>query len=75
MADPLWTTADIQKLKEAVASGALSVSYDGPPARSITYQSLASMRALLAEMVAQVSDAAGTRSKHRYAAHKKGFYP
>jgi hypothetical protein len=30
-----WTQADIDKLKAAVASGALTVSYDGPPRRSI----------------------------------------
>jgi hypothetical protein len=53
MAD-IWTQADIDKLKSAVASGVLTVSYAGPPARLITYQSLVEMRKLLAEMVRQV---------------------
>lgn len=73
MADPIWTEADITKLKEAVGSGVLTVKYAGPPAREITYQSLASMRSLLAEMVAAVRGAAGTRPSFRYAATRKGF--
>jgi hypothetical protein len=58
MATPLWTQADIDTLKAAVASGILTVSYAGPPARMITYQSLAAMRALLAEMVQSVNGTA-----------------
>jgi hypothetical protein len=69
----IWTQADIDALKAAVASGVLTVSYAGPPQRTITYQSLAAMRSLLAEMVAEVSDAAGTRRSYRLAAHRKGF--
>jgi hypothetical protein len=46
----MWTQADIDRLKEAVASGILTVRYDGPPGRTITYQSLGEMRSLLAEM-------------------------
>ncbi len=71
----IWTDADIIALKTAVASGILTVSYDGPPKRLQTYQSLSEMRALLAEMVAQVGDAAGTRKHYRLATHRKGFYP
>ena len=73
MADPIWTETDITRLKEAVASGVLSVRYDGPPGRTVTYQSLAEMRKLLAEMVVSVRGAAGTRSTFRYAATRKGF--
>lgn len=54
-----WTQEDIDTLKAAVASGVLSVSYAGPPSRTITYQSLKDMRELLAEMEASVSAAAG----------------
>jgi hypothetical protein len=64
-----WTQADIDKLKAAISSGVLSVSYAGPPARSITYQSLAEMRALLAEMTASV----GGGSTYRLATTRKGL--
>ena len=49
-----WTQADIDSLKAAIASGVMSVSYAGPPARSIMYQSLRQMRELLAEMIRDV---------------------
>jgi len=68
MADT-WTQADIDKLKAAIASGVLTVSYAGPPARSTTYQSLPEMRKLLAEMIGQVSGA----PRFRRAAFSKGF--
>lgn len=68
-----WTQAEIDSLKAAVASGVLSVSYDGPPRRTVVYQSLAAMRDLLSEMIADVATAAGTRVRTRYATHKKGF--
>lgn len=64
-----WTDADLQALKAAVASGVLQVTYDGPPRRSITYQSLSEMRALLAEMNRQVTSA----PTHRYAKFRRGF--
>lgn len=66
-----WTQADIDKLKVAVASGVLSVKYDGPPAREVTYQSLGAMRSLLAEMIRQVN---GTTTFRR-ASFSKGFDP
>lgn len=65
----VWTEDDIAKLKKAVASGVLTVSYAGPPARTITYQSLESMRKLLAEMLGQVRG----RTAYRHVAFKKGF--
>ena len=70
MATPIWTQADIDTLKAAIAKGVLSVSYAGPPARSITYQSLAEMRSLLADMVRSVN---GGGAKFRRVAFKKGF--
>ena len=57
-----WTQADVDTLKAAIASGVLSVSYAGPPARSMTYQSLDAMRAALAEMIRDVN---GTTSYRR----------
>lgn len=73
MADPIWTQADIDALKAAVATGVQSVTYAGPPSRTVTYQSLAEMRKLLAEMVASVRGAAGTRTTYRLASSRKGF--
>ena len=73
MADPLWTQADIDALRAAVATGVRSVTYSGPPERTVVYHSLAEMRSLLAEMVAAVRGAAGTRPVSRYAGTRKGF--
>ena len=64
-----WTQADIDALKVAIASGVLSVSYAGPPTRTITYQSLDAMRSLLAEMVRQVN----STPAYRRVAFSKGF--
>ena len=68
-----WTSADVTALETAVKTGVLTVSYDGPPKRTITYQSLSEMRALLAEMRADVANAAGTRHNRRLAKTSKGF--
>jgi hypothetical protein len=67
-----WTEADLAALRAAVASGIQTVAYDGPPRRSITYQSLAEMRSLLASMQADVSSAAGT-PRYRFVTTRKGF--
>lgn len=72
MADT-WTQADVDALKAVIAAGVLTVSYNGPPARTVTYQSLAEMRSLLAEMIAQVANTAGTRSTYKLMGHRKGF--
>lgn len=50
----IWTQTDVDNLKAAVAQGILTVRYDGPPGRTVTYQSLGAMRDLLASMVADV---------------------
>lgn len=63
-----WTESDVTTLRAAVASGVLTVRYDGPPARMITYQSLAEMRSLLAEMQRDVSP----RPRSRVARIRKG---
>jgi hypothetical protein len=67
-----WTQTDVDALKAAVASGILTVTYDGPPRRSITYQSLDAMRGLLASMQQDVRGAAGETS-YRLMATRKGF--
>jgi hypothetical protein len=69
----VWSQEDIDALKEAVKSGVLSVEYAGPPARRITYQSLAQMRDLLAEMVAEVQTTAGSGKKVRLAKFRSGL--
>jgi hypothetical protein len=71
MADPTWTQADIDKLKIAISSGVLMVTYAGPPQRSVQYQSLAAMRALLAEMVGQVNGS----PRFTRVSFNKGFDP
>jgi hypothetical protein len=68
-----WTQEDVDKLKAAVASGILTVRYDGPPGRTITYQSLSEMRALLASMEQDVAREAGTATSYRLAATRKGL--
>jgi hypothetical protein len=68
----IWIQADIDTLKAALKSGVLSVTYSGPPSRSVTYQSLSEMRKLLAEMVADVAQQAG-RASYRLAKTSKGF--
>jgi hypothetical protein len=72
MTTATWTQSDIDTLKTAIASGVLSVNYAGPPARSVTYQSLEAMRSLLAEMRAAVAAASG-RPRVTYAKTSKGF--
>lgn len=64
-----WTQTDIDALKAAIATGALSVSYAGPPARSITYRSLAEMQTILAQMEGSVNG--GT--PYRLGATRKGL--
>jgi hypothetical protein len=64
-----WTQEEIDALKAAIASGVLNVTYAGPPQRSVTYQNLAEMRALLAEMNRQVTEA----PSYRRVQFSKGF--
>lgn len=70
---PIWTQADLDTLKSAVASGVLTVIYDGPPRRQVTYQNLTEMRRLLSEMVADVGRTAGTGTAYRLVSTSKGL--
>lgn len=67
-----WTQADVDTLSAAVGSGILTVQYDGPPKRLITYQSISQMEALLGKMVNQVAAAAG-RSGFIFIGTSKGL--
>lgn len=67
-----WTQADIDEIKRAMATGALSVSYAGPPARTVTFRSLAEMQALLAQMQQEVNGSSSL-TNYRLAATKKGL--
>lgn len=69
----VWTQDDVDRLKAAISGGVLSVTYSGPPSRTVTYQNLDSMRSLLAEMIADVETTAGRRSTYKLAATRKGF--
>lgn len=66
-----WSSADLAKLERAIASGVLSVSYSGPPARNVTYQSMDAMLKALALIRTQVAGA--SRTAVRYASLRKGF--
>lgn len=67
-----WTQTDVDNLKAAIAQGILTVSYDGPPKRTITYQSLNGMRSLLASMQQDVNSQVAGAKGYRLAAFKKG---
>jgi len=67
-----WTQEDIDKLKAAIATGVLTVVYDGPPRRQVTYQSTDSMLKALGAMQGEVDATAGTSSVIR-TAYNRGF--
>ena len=62
-----WTAADVTALKQAIATGVLSVAYAD---RTTTYRSMAEMTQILAMMEREVQGSAHTN--HRLAAHSKG---
>lgn len=55
-----FARSDIDALEAAIATGALSVTFAGPPARSVTYRSLSEMCAVLAMMRRAVAESNGT---------------
>lgn len=67
-----WTQADVEALQDAIKGGVLSVTYSGPPSRTITYQNLDAMRSLLASMSKNVDAQSGVVG-HSVASTKKGF--
>lgn len=68
-----WTQADIDALKSLIATGAQSISYGGPPARSMTARSLDEMLQLLAMMEQEVNGSNGTTTNYRLATTRKGL--
>lgn len=72
MTEPFWSEEDVAQLKQAIASGVLTVSYNGPPARTVTYQNIDAMRRALAAMRQDVAASAG-RVSHQQARVRKGF--
>lgn len=68
-----WSQEDLDRLKAAISSGILTVVYDGPPRRSVTFQSLREMREALAQMEQTTSAQAGTLTTYRRVRFRKGF--
>jgi hypothetical protein len=68
----VWTQLELDTLKAAIASGILTVVYDGPPRRSVTYQSLSEMRDLLADMAGSIA-ATTSGTTYRLASTRKGL--
>lgn len=69
-----FTSADIDKLKRAIATGARSVVYQsGDERREVSYKSLAEMRAALAMMEAEVSGSASRPLRTTYVAFERGI--
>lgn len=73
-----WTQEDVDAVKAAIlklATGerVVTVSYAGPPARSVTYHAtdLASLRTLYSEMQGAVTAATG--SSYRLVTTRKGL--
>ena len=64
-----WTQEDIDRLKAALATGALKVRYgSGFDEREVTYRSLAEMREALAMMEAEIAGTSRPRvviAEHR----------
>lgn len=69
----MWTQADADAVKAAINSCVLTVTYDGPPRRSLTYQSTEALQAHLANIMADLARQAGTASTYRLVATRKGF--
>lgn len=67
----IWTEADITTLKNTILQGVLTVHYAGPPARTVTYQSLEAMKDLLAQIRAEVNADDSPRTTYAYS--RKGF--
>ncbi len=65
-----YTQAEIDELKRAMATGALSATFAD---RTVTYRSLEEMRSQLAEMEREVNASSGTTTNYRLASTSKGL--
>lgn len=68
-----WTESDLAALEAAIASGVKSVSFAGPPARTVTYQDVGAMEKARDVMRREIAAASGTRVTHRHATFSRGF--
>lgn len=64
-----YTQAEIDQLKAAIISGVLTITYDGPPRRSVTYQSVDAMKRALADALRT----SNSPRRFRLAKVKRGF--
>ncbi len=71
-----YTDVEIEALRVAIVSaattGVLSVEYDGPPKRKVTFRSISEMQATLSKMVATSATSARTTT-YRLVKTSKGF--
>lgn len=72
MASP-WTEADYLAVATAIARGTLSVTYSGPPTRTVTYYSFTDMRSLLAMIRASLDADKATVKRYRRAQTDKNL--
>lgn len=66
-----YTQAQLLNLEVALTQGVLTVEYDGPPKRMVTYQSVAAMTALRAQMIRELNKPPA----FRHASFSSGFNP
>lgn len=68
----LWTQSDCDALQVAALSGVLTVTYDGPPRRSVTFRTLDEIWSVLAVAQQSVNAQAG-KSSYVLAGTRKGL--
>ncbi len=69
-----YTQSDVDKLQAAISSGVQSIHFDGPPARTVTFQSAAELAQALKDARADVARAANAPgTTYRLAKTKRGF--
>lgn len=69
----MYSQADVDSLKAALASGVRSVSFTGPPARTVVYSSTAELVQAIAIAEDAVRMAAATKTRYRFGATRKGL--
>ena len=70
MADMTYTEDQVRALRAALASGVLTVSYDG---KSVTYRSIDELKAALAEIETARARENGRRGRQIRIVSNKGF--